>query len=141
MKHILKQSLPVMTSDNYRLGQVHTLYHRLAEPQPELALFASYVMVVNIAIGDDFYVPTSYIDETRDAETAVYLTITRDDVTDKQITRIPEFIVEGQFEEEKLPECSTSAATIPEIGKPFEDEIMPLPPNLQANPTAEKVNK
>lgn len=141
MKQNLKQALPVITADNYCLGQVHTLYHRLAEPQPELALFANYVMVVNMTIGDDFYVPTTYIDETHEAETAVYLTLTRDDVTDKQLTRIPEFIVDGQFEEEKLPEGSTSAATIPEIGKPFNDEIVPLPPNLQTNSAAEKVNE
>lgn len=134
MKQKLKQNLPVLTVDDYRLGQTHTLYHRQEAAQPELKRFASYLMVVNMTMGDDYYIPTAHIDETPPEGTAVHLTLTRDDIQDQQLTRTPQFIIDDQFTEEKLPAGDSSAATIPQQGKPFEDEIVPLPPNLQANP-------
>lgn len=134
MKQDLKQNTPVLTADAYRLGQAHTLYHRQAAAEPEHKLFASYLMVVNMTIGDDYYVPTTYIDETKAGETAVYLTLTRDDIKDQQLTRTPQFIIDNRFKEEKLASGDSSAATIPPQGKPFNENIMPLPPNLQTNP-------
>jgi hypothetical protein len=135
MKQNLKQNTPVLTADEYLLGQAHTLYHRQEPAEPELRLFATYLMVVNMTIGDEFYVPTTYIDEARREEgTAVYLTLSRDDIEEKQLTRIPQFIVDDRFEEEGLAPADNSAATIPPQGQPIEDNIVPLPPNLQTNP-------
>ena len=129
--HDLRQNLPVLTVDEYRLGQLHTLYHRDEVAEPQHNLFPSYLMVVNLTIGDDYYVPTTYIDNTRRGETAVWLTLTRADIQNKQLTRTPQFIVDDRFTEEPLPKDGTSAATIPEVGKPLNRQ-MPLPPNLRS---------
>lgn len=135
MKQNLKQNTPVLTADEYLLGQAHTLYHRQEPAEPELRLFATYLMVVNMTIGDEFYVPTTYIDEARpEAGTAVHLTLTRDDIKDQQLTRTPQFVIDDQFKEEKLAPGDSSAATIPPQGKPFNENIVPLPPNLQTDP-------
>lgn len=134
MKQNLKQNHPVLTADAYRLGQTHSLYHRQEPAQPELRLFATYLMVVNMTIGDEYYVPTAYIDETKAEKTAVYLTLTRQEIQTQQLTRIPQFIVEERCDEEPLPPGDSSAATLPPPGEPFEDNIMPLPPNLQTDP-------
>lgn len=133
-EHNLKQNLPVLTADEYRLGQLNRLYHRDELAEPQHSLFASYLMVVNMTIGDDFYVPTTYIDETRAGETAVFLTLTLDEIENKQLTRTPQFIIDDRFMEEKLPNDGTSAATIPKTGKPL-SHVMPLPPNLSGEET------
>jgi hypothetical protein len=71
---------------NTFLGQAHTLYHRQEPAEPELRCLPTYLMVVNMTIGDEFYVPTTYIDEARREEgTAVYLTLSRDDIEEKQL--------------------------------------------------------
>ncbi len=134
MKQNLRQNMPVLTADAYRLGQAHTLYHRQEPAEPEHRLFATYLMVVNMTIGDDYYVPTAHIDDARQEGTAVYLTLTRDDIQDQQLTRTPQFIVDERFTEEKLAPGDSSAATIPAQGKPIADNIVPLPPNLQPTP-------
>lgn len=127
MKYSLKENVPVLTSDEYKLGQTHTLYHRQLPARPEHDQFASYLMVVNMTIGDEYYVPTTYVDESKSDETAVWLTLTRDDIQEKQLTRLPQFVVDNQFHKERLAD----AGSVPDKGKPFE-EIMPLPPNLSA---------
>lgn len=129
MQQNLKQNLPVLTADGYTLGQMHTLYHRNKPAEPENRLFAIYLMVVNFTIGDDYYVPAAYLDETKQDGTAVYLTLTRDDIKDKQLTRLPQFVADDQFTEEKL----AKAAITPDEGKPM-NKTMPLPPNLRPNP-------
>jgi hypothetical protein len=105
-----------------------------------LNLFASYLKVVNMTIGDDYYVPTTYLDEARDEGTAVHLTLTRTEIKGKQLTRLPQFIVDDQFTEEKLATGESSAATIPQQGKPFDDELAPLPPNMQGTRAEGKTN-
>ena len=127
MTHNLKQNLPVLTADEYKLGQAHTLYYRQEPAKPERKLFNGYLMVVNMTIGDDYYVPTAYIDETREDDTAVWLTLSHDEIKEKELTRLPQVVVDDQFSEEKL----AAAETTTEKGKPFGD-TMPLPPNLSA---------
>ncbi|MAT96995.1 MAG: hypothetical protein CL608_07625 [Anaerolineaceae bacterium] len=127
MTHNLKQNLPVLTADEYKLGQVHTVYHREETAKPESILFSSYLMVVNMTIGDDYYVPTTYIDDTRDGEAAVWLTLTHDDIKEKQLTRLPQFVANDQFTEEKLAKTDATS----EKGDAY-DKVMPLPPNLSA---------
>lgn len=127
MTHNLKQNLPVLSADEYKLGQTHTLYHRQETTEPEDEPFNSYLMVVNMAIGDDYYVPTTYIDDTKNEETAVWLTLTHAEIKELQLTRLPQFVANHQFTEEKLAEANVNS----EKGKTF-DDIMPLPPNLSA---------
>ena len=135
MRPNLKQNSPILTADAYHLGQAHTLYHRQEPAEPELRLFATYLIVGNMTIGDEFYVPTTYIDEAREEGTAVYLTLTHQDIQKQQLTRIPQFIVEERGNEESLPPSDSSAATSSPQGEPFEENIVPLPPNLQTDPS------
>lgn len=127
MNHELKQDLSVITADDYQLGQTHTLYHRQGPAYPERNLYSTYLMVVNMTIGDEYYVPTVFIDETRDDATAVWLTLSRDEINKMQLTRLPQFVADDEFTEEKLGD----AANAPDKGKPYED-VMPLPPNLSS---------
>ncbi len=121
-KDYLKKNLPVITADQFRLGRIHKIFHRLEAAEPQLKLFASYMMVINLTIGDDFYVPTDYIDETKTGATAVWLTLTKKEVKDEQLTTLPQFIAGKQHREEDL----TAVAIDSKEGKPLE-EVMPLP--------------
>lgn len=129
MQQTLKQNLPVLTADEYQLGQAHTVYHRQEKARPEKGLFGSYLKVVNLTIGDDYYVPLAYIDDEKGIDTAVPLTLTRDDIKTKQLTRLPQFVADNRFTEEKLDKATVTASK----GKPM-NKTMPLPPNLRVNP-------
>ena len=54
MTNKLKQNLPVLTADESKLGRTHTVYHR---EETEKLDFDSYLMVVNMTIGAESYVP------------------------------------------------------------------------------------
>ena len=125
-KQQLKKNLPVLTAEGLRLGQTHTLYNRLSPAEPQLKLFAHYLMVVNFTIGDEFYVPTDYIDEAKSDETAVWLTRTKKEIEAEQLTALPRFIAGNQALEVRL----VAADPDPDKGKPLED-VLPLPPNQQ----------
>lgn len=109
MIEIVRKNISVLTSDGFELGQTHKLYHRLDEAEPELKLFATYLMVVNFDIGDDFYVPTDYVDTAKWDGTAVYLTLSRNEVGQQSLTTLPQFIAAHRFREEKLPELDNSS--------------------------------
>ncbi|NIT55781.1 MAG: hypothetical protein GWN00_05955, partial [Aliifodinibius sp.] len=58
----------VWTADDKKLGVANAIYHRLEGINPELKYYASYLHVQNFDYGDDYYIPTDFI-EGRDEET------------------------------------------------------------------------
>ena len=103
----LTQSDEVCTSDGHRLGQAHALYHRTPAAEaadPDLKFYPTYLYVVSLDIGDDYYVPADFV-AVRDPESnRVTLTATMADVMNKTWSRIPNFVARGQAREEVLSE-------------------------------------
>ena len=102
------QSDQVCTREGYPLGQAHSLYHRTpaAEPaDPELKLYPTYLYVVSLDIGDDYYIPTDFIGGRDPESNRVTLTATMADVMDETWSRIPDFVARGQAHEEILPDA------------------------------------
>ena len=100
----IKRLEEVWTADNQKLGLTEAIYHRLEGANPDLRLYASYLNVQNFEYGDDYYIPTDFI-QGREPETGRLL------VKEKFITilqntwtRMPDFIVHGQGRLEKLDE-------------------------------------
>jgi len=119
------ESDAVVTADNYKLGQAVKLYHRQTDIDPEKELFPHYLMVANLEIGDEFYVPTHYLAAHDDAHGIHTLTLTLAEVKREQLTHLPRFIAFGQASEEALP-LPPSERPEPEAKK---IETTPLPPN------------
>ncbi len=95
---------PIYTQDGIRLGEAHCLYHRTKDIRPEWQLYASYVHVVSLEMGDDFFVPTAFI-AGPDPETGkMVLTVPMHEVERQTWTRLPDFIWRREAKEEMLPE-------------------------------------
>ncbi len=90
------------TADNKKLGLAQQLFHRLADINPNLQLYASYLEVKDFDYGEVFYVPTDFI-TGRDVETGrLTLDVTYNDVMKRTWFRMPEFVVRGQGRKETL---------------------------------------
>lgn len=92
----------IWTADDKKLGVANAVYHRLEGVDPQLKYYASYLHVQNFDYGDDYYIPTDYI-KGRDPEThRLTLTTTFHEVLTNTWTRMPEFILHGNGQIEKL---------------------------------------
>jgi hypothetical protein len=115
----------IVTADNYQLGQAIKLYHRQTGIDPAQKFFPHYLMVANLTIGDDFYVPTHYITAHNNHAGMHILSLTLADIKKEQFTNLPRFIAGGQASEEDLPQPPNER---PEP-QTKELETAPLPPN------------
>jgi hypothetical protein len=92
----------VWTADDKKLGVANAVYHRLEGVNPELKYYASYLHVQNFDYGDDYYIPTDFIDG-RDQKTGkLSLRKTFQQILENTWTRMPEFILHGSGQVEKL---------------------------------------
>lgn len=103
MELTLKESDEIWTKDGEHLGQAHRLYHRSEGIDPDLQLYASYLYVVSFGSGDDYYVPTDFIDGREDDTDRVILTVPMQEVLDQTWSREPDFIARGKAVTEALP--------------------------------------
>lgn len=84
----------IWTSDGYKLGAARTLHYRPEEEvNPEELLYAVYVELVNYELGDDFYVPTDFLQERDEATRRILLDVEMKDVQQRTWSRAPEFVV------------------------------------------------
>jgi hypothetical protein len=93
----------VWTSDDRPLGFAQRLYHRRGKIDPDLLLFASYLLVANYQFGDDYYVPTDFIAGPHPASGRIVLTVTSAEVLRRSWSRQPAFIAFNDALEEPLP--------------------------------------
>lgn len=122
----------VRTADGKILGKTHAYHLRVNQPEPELGLYPSYLMVVNIHIGDDFYIPTVFIDEEHSTQDEIRLTITEQEIQKKQYTRLP---VDDKYRHEELP-LLEGRTLVDDISKEDQEklsDVAPLPPGQQAD--------
>ncbi|MGD2050314.1 MAG: hypothetical protein PVH03_12495 [Chloroflexota bacterium] len=93
----------IWTAEDKKLGLAKYLYHRQSEINPKLQLYARYLEVENFEYGDDYYVPTDFI-EGRDPESGkIRLSLSFDEVMKRTWFRMPDFIAHGDCRREELP--------------------------------------
>jgi hypothetical protein len=100
----IKKLEEVWTADNQKLGLTEDVYHRLEGVDPDLGFYATYLKVQNFDYGDDFYIPTDFI-EGRDSKSGYLLLKTKFiTILENTWNRMPDFIAGGQARLEKLHE-------------------------------------
>jgi hypothetical protein len=92
----------IWTADDKKLGVANAIYHRLEGVNPELKYYASYLHVQNFDYGDDYYIPTDYINGRDSNSNRLTLKATFQEVLSNTWTRMPEFILHGNGRIEKL---------------------------------------
>jgi hypothetical protein len=94
----------VYTADDTLLGQAICLYHQPdpEEINPALKLYATYLQVASIALGDSFFIPTDFV--TTAAPAQVQLDLTMREIQHETLSRRPGFIASGHGRHEVLPE-------------------------------------
>lgn len=117
----ITKNTPVYTSDHYVLGQTHAYHHRLQKPHPELGLYPTFLMIVNFTIGDDFYIPTVFIDRDKSTNEEIWLTISKKEIEVKQYTRLP---VDDHYHHEILPDGDGES----EVPVSVDEDTVPLAP-------------
>jgi hypothetical protein len=102
MDFVINKLEEIWTADDKKLGEANAIYHRLEGVNPELRYYAHYLHVQNFDYGDDYYIPTDFI-KGRDEKTgSVVLEKTFQEVLTNTWTRMPEFILHGNGQIEKL---------------------------------------
>lgn len=99
----LKQSDEIWTQDGHLLGHPHRIYHRTKDINPILRLYADYVQVVSFEIGEDYYVPTDFIDGRYSDNGRITLAVPMKTVQKNTWNRLPDFVVHGEARRENLP--------------------------------------
>ncbi len=99
----LTKSDEVWTQDDYRLGHPNRLFHRTDGIDPDLELYADYVHVMSFDLGDDFYIPTDFIDGRNPENGRITLTVPMETVLKNTWNRIPDFVVHKEAQAEELP--------------------------------------
>lgn len=103
MEDSIKRFEEIWTVEGKKLGLAKYLYHRQSEINPKLQLYARYLEVENFEYGDDYYVPTDFI-EGRDPESGeISLSVSFDEVMRRTWFRMPDFIAHGDSRREELP--------------------------------------
>lgn len=98
----LRKLEDIWTNDGRLVGQAHSLYHRLGDVDPELKLYATYLLVISFEIGEDYYIPTDFI-EGRDPETGrVMLSVDMLRILEETWERMPDFVARGEAKVEAL---------------------------------------
>lgn len=81
---------PVITKDGEKLGVAQRLYIKQDDEEVETQTVESHLKVFDFATGDDYYIPTGYID-ARDSE-GVKLSIKFQTVLNRSYSRLPRYI-------------------------------------------------
>lgn len=123
MSKTIWQDTAVITADKYLLGQTYAFQNRIeTENKTKFGPYATYLVVKNFSIGDDFFVPTDFIDVEKSAEDQIWLTITDKQIRARNFTVRP---VDDLYEKVELPLRDGKERVITEVeGR---DDIKPLP--------------
>jgi len=108
-------SAPVYTADGEWVGDVLRLYKRLGEVNPQLRWYAFYLMVVNLHIGTDFYIPVDFVERYDAQEGRLVLNVSMKRLMHETVIRMPDFVVRGAGAVVPLPasiELATAALVV-----------------------------
>lgn len=92
----------VWTADDKKLGIANAIYHRLEGVNPKLRYYADYLHVQNFEFGDDYYIPTDFIKGHDEKTGLLMVDKTFHQILENTWTRMPEFILHGNGQIEKL---------------------------------------
>ena len=95
----------VWTADEKKLGLAQNIFHRLEDINPDLQLYATYLVVENYEFGEVFYVPTDFISEPQEESQRLILSLTRDQILNRTWFRMPNFVASDQARKESLGEA------------------------------------
>jgi hypothetical protein len=95
----------VWTADDKKLGLAQKLFHRLGDINPELQLYATYLVVENFKYGEVFYIPTDFISEPQDESQRLTLLMTHKQILQRTWFRMPNFVASDQARKESLGEA------------------------------------
>lgn len=92
----LHASATAYAAGGRRLGRVQALYRRMDQSRvdPAKKVFSDYVEIVNLDIGDDFYIPTNYISHSD--EDGLYFSKSFEEIKSETLNRKPRFIAHGR---------------------------------------------
>lgn len=91
----------VYTADGSELGAAMTLYVR-PEADPGHKDFDQYLMILRLEEGDEYYIPTNFIDAQTSETGRVRLSLTMAEVEESNLKQRPPFIERGEANEESL---------------------------------------
>jgi hypothetical protein len=100
----IKKKDEVWTADDQRLGIAQQLFHRTDDVDPALKLYATYLEVEDYEYGESFYVPTEFIADRQPDAGRVELSKKQADAMQLTWSRMPDFIAQGRYRKETLPE-------------------------------------
>lgn len=100
----IKRNDEVWTADEKQLGIAKAVFHRTDEVNPALRLYASYLEVEDFNFGENFYVPTDFIDEGPAGAGRIEIKKKRDEAMQLLWFRMPDFVAKGNYRKEALPE-------------------------------------
>ena len=91
----------VFTADNSELGMAMSLYIR-PEADPGHGNFDQYLMVIHLEEGDEYYIPTNFIDAQTSETGHIRLSLTMAEIEESNLKQCPPFIERGEANEEAL---------------------------------------
>jgi hypothetical protein len=97
----IKKLEEVWTADHQKLGQASHLYHRLENSDPALELYARYLEVCNLEIGDNYFVPMEFL-RRDEGNGRLITTVKLQEVLERTWTRQPDFIFSQAGRREEL---------------------------------------
>lgn len=100
----IKKLDEVWTADEQKLGIAQSLFHRTDDADPALQLYETYLEVGDFNFGESFYVPIDFIANRQADAKRVELSKKRDEAMQLTWFRMPNFIAQGHYRKEALPE-------------------------------------
>lgn len=95
----------VVASDGHPIGVALRFRHRTEDINPDLKLYATYLEVAGVELGNNSFIPTDFIKDYDPAAGLVTLAVPFDIVEDETWNRAPTFIALRQDKIEPLPEA------------------------------------
>jgi hypothetical protein len=99
----LKKGADVVTADGVFLGKAVRLYHRVDEIDPELKLYAAYLGISNLKMGNQIFIPVDFIADYDPQNAQVTLTVSKSAAMSETWDREPTFIAGRRDTVENLP--------------------------------------
>ena len=105
----IKKYTDVVTSDGEQLGEALALHHRQEDIDPNLKLYATYLEVYSLEMGNASYVPTDFIAPYSSGDDQVTLAVNRATFSRETWDRTPDFIAARRSQKETLPSGEQAA--------------------------------
>lgn len=121
MDKTIWQDTAVITADKYLLGQTHSFQNRVETGKTKYGPYSTYLVVKNFSIGDDFFIPTDFVDVEKSTENEIWLSLTDKQIRQKNFTVRP---VDDMYEKVKLPLRDGKERVITEVAG--RDDIKPI---------------